>query len=84
MNFYLAVTDINRYNNLSKINPKDVNFRQRGSHKFQNVSSTITVGGEEYEVPTGTTEDSRVKIISFDSVRYTKNFFRKIYKEIDY
>lgn len=30
MNFYLAVTDINWYNNLSKINPEDVNFWQPG------------------------------------------------------
>jgi len=48
---------------------------RQGSHKFQNVSSTITDGGEEYEVPMETSEDSRVKIYSFDSVRYTKNFF---------
>ncbi len=30
MNFYLAVTDISWYNNLSKINPEDVNFWQPG------------------------------------------------------
>lgn len=30
MKFYLGVTDINWYNNLSKINPEDVNFWQPG------------------------------------------------------
>jgi putative restriction endonuclease len=30
MNFYLAVTDINWYNYLSKINPEDINFWQPG------------------------------------------------------
>jgi putative restriction endonuclease len=30
MNFYLAVTDINWYNNLSKIDPEDINFWQPG------------------------------------------------------
>ena len=33
MNFYLAVTDINWYNNLSKINPEDVNFWQPGEQR---------------------------------------------------
>ena len=40
MKFYLAVTDINWYNNLSKINPEDVNFWQPGGNaKFRVLQS---------------------------------------------
>ena len=48
--------------------------------KIETISSSITEGGEEYEVSTGTTDASRVKIISFDSLNYTKDFMKDIFK----
>ncbi|HAY34798.1 MAG TPA: hypothetical protein PK536_11810 [Ignavibacteria bacterium] len=42
--------------------------------KYDIVTSTVTDGGEEYEVPTGISSYSTLKIISFDSLRYIKEF----------
>lgn len=42
--------------------------------KFETFNSTITEGGEEYEVPTGISNHSNLKIVSFDSLRYNKEF----------
>lgn len=42
--------------------------------KYETYSSTITEGGEEYEVPTGISNHSNLKIISFDSLKYSKDF----------
>ena len=39
--------------------------------KIETETSTVIDGGEEYEVSTGVSKDSKVKIISFDSVRYS-------------
>lgn len=38
-------------------------------------TSMITDGGEDYEVSTGLSGGSKVKIIAFKSLRYNKGFF---------
>ncbi|MFZ1320891.1 MAG: hypothetical protein WAT71_04985 [Ignavibacteria bacterium] len=42
--------------------------------KYETINSIITEGGEEYEVPTGISSNSRLKIIKFDSLRYNKEY----------